>query len=838
MIKCNSRIKWKSMQNKIYRNSKFKISSAADRCLWHYPGLWLFLMLFLFMPVLSSAQTHISGTVLDSMTNNPIAYCTVRLKNPDLKLGAATQTDPDGKFSVSITKPGNYSLEIISLNYFPYRRTLQLPDTGTLIIGNIHLYKDAKNLKEITIVGKQNLIERRADKMIMNVGNSVLTSGSTANELLQQIPGLSASDDGQIRLNGKAGVSIMIDNKVSPLSASELSSFLQSMSGGSISKIEIITNPSAKYDAAGAGGIINIITKKNSQAGVNGSASVGYNQGIHPNLIGSFMLNVKKGRFNIFSSYSYNKMKRSVDFKIDRFIDGEVPLNFQQEMKFKPRFDNQIAKFGIDYDINSSSAMGFTFDLNIFKRDRTIDDVTLISDRNFKTDSVYSTQTDNFKKLTNTAYNFYYNHNFKEKGHKIEFNYTFSRFKNFDDRISNNFYSYPDGSELKTPNTIRNNVPFVVNNNVARLDYTLPVNEDTKLEAGVKGGWIRQENDLIYDSILNGAFVNVPDKNSSFSYRENLLAAYLNFSRQIDGYNLHAGLRVEGTSSDADFFTSGMRVKNDYTNLFPSLSADKKFNSHDLKVSASRRIGRPSYQDLDPTLIYFNQYYYLQGNPALKPEYTNVYSFSDTFKGDYSLSLSYSRTTDPIVSIQEIQEKTNINIFAVTNLDVLNNVSLSLDIPVTVTDWWNINNNTYGYFNQTKAADYMGTSYDRHLFGFGFSTNHTFTVKGNYKFECQFKYDAPQLIGLNRLDAIYYLNLGVQKSLMKKKASVKLSVYDLLNSMKYNYHYDYFNVRSTENRSLDYRQLRLSFTYNFGGKSLNGRKSSEKDNGNERLKIQ
>ncbi|MFC4143483.1 outer membrane beta-barrel protein [Pedobacter mendelii] len=826
------------MQNKINRYFKFKTFNTAYRFLMPYSGFYLFVIVLLFMSISCDAQTRISGTVLDSITKNPIAYCTIRIKNQDPKLGTATQTDPDGKFSIPVVKPGNYSLEITALSYLQYQRSLKLPDSGVLVMGNILMNKDAKNLGDVTIVAKQNLIERRADKIIMNVGNSVLTNGSTANELLQQIPGLSAGDDGQIRLNGRAGVSVMIDNKVSPLSASELSSLLQNMPSGSISRIEIITNPSSKYDAVGAGGIINIITKKNTQAGVNGSASAGYNQGIYPNLLGSFMLNVKKGRFNVFGSYSYNKMKRSVNFKIDRFIDASVPLNFQQEMKFKPRFDNQVAKVGVDYDINNSSAMGFTFDLNIFERNRTIDDVTLISDRNFRIDSVYSTQTSNLKKLTNTAYNFYYNHKFKETGHNIEFNYTFSQFDNFDDRISNNFYYYPDGRELKMPNSIRNNVPFLVNNNVARIDYTVPFNKTTKLEAGVKGGWIRQENDLIYDSIINGAIVNVPAKNSSFSYSENLLAAYLNLSKKIDGYNLHAGLRLEGTSSDANFFTSGLRIKNDYTNLFPSVSADKKFNAHDLRISASRRIGRPSYQDLDPTLIYFNQYYYLQGNPSLKPEYTNVYSFSDTFKENYSLSVSYSRTSNPIVSIQEIQEKTNINIFAVTNLDVLSNVSVALDIPVTVTNWWNMNNNAYGYFNQTKAADYMGKSYDRHLFGFGFSTNHTFTLKNNYKLECQFKYDAPQLIGLNRLEEIYYLNLGVQKLLMNKKANVKLSVYDLLNSMKYNYQYDYFNVHSTERRSLDYRQLRLSFTYNFGGKSLSNRKSSEKDNGNERLKIQ
>lgn len=802
----------------------------------------LLFVFFLHAPMFLHAQSGISGTMTDSVSGSPVSFGTVRLlTSPEAVFVTASRTNAAGNFMLTGLKPGNYYLEITYLGYKPYRsRLLQLQaSSDTLRLGTIYMQSDKKNLKAVTVLGRRQFIEKGNNKLVLNVGNSVMASSSTANELLQQIPGLSATDNGQMRLNGKAGVTLMVDGKISPLPAAELAAFLQSMPGGSIARIEVITNPTADYDAAGRGGIINIITKKSSKDGINGYATAGYNQGIYPNLTGSFLMNAKSGRFNFFASYSYNRMHKSVDFTLDRGIQADIPLNFHQEMHFNPRFNNHVAKAGLDLILDKSSSLGLTFDINAFRRDRTIDDIIHINDRNFKTDSIYDTQTRNIKHLTNTAYNVYYTKRFDSLGQKIEINYTFSRFDNFDDRYSYNYYMYPDGSELKKPTALRNNVPFLVNNNVVRLDYTLPFNAATRVQAGVKGGWIRQNNDLIYDSLnSSGQFINVPDRNTHFTYNEDILAAYANFSKRIGKYDLSAGLRLERTSSVADFVTSKLRVDYEYLDYFPSLSAGRKFGDHSLRLGYNKRIGRPSYQDLDPTLIYFNQYYYLQGNPSLTPEYTHTFTFSDTYKEDYSVTLSYTRTNNPLVNIQKIEEGTNVNIFSVTNLDVLNNVSLSVDIPLSLTRWWNVYNNVYCYTDQTKADNYMGESYSRHLFGYGFSTSHTFTAPRDYKMEMQFKYDSPQLFGLNKLDAIYNLTMGVQKSILNKKANIKVSVYDLLNSMKFVYRYDYANVKASEAREVDYRQLRVSITYNFGSKPAKGRKNSETDSGNERLKIQ
>nr|WP_255373886.1 outer membrane beta-barrel protein [[Flexibacter] sp. ATCC 35208] len=798
-------------------------------------------MLLLCTPLFLKAQSGISGTMSDSVSGSPISFGTVRLlKAAGAGFVSATRTDSIGHFILQDIKPGNYYLEITYLGYKPYRsKPMQLQDKSeVLVLGTIYMQGDKKNLNTVTVLGKQQFIEKGNNKLILNVSNSVLGASSTANELLQQVPGLSATDNGQMRLNGKAGVTVMVDGKISPLPAGELAAFLQNMPGGSISRIEVVSNPTAGYDAAGRGGIINIITKKNTKAGINGSATAGYNQGIYPNLTGSFLANARMGRFNFFGSYSYNRMRKAVDFKLDRNVQADGPLNFHQEMYFRPLFNNHVAKAGLDFELDHTSSIGFTFDINAFRRDRTIDDITHISGPSSKTDSIYETKTRNIKHLTNTAYNFYYTKRFDSLGHKLEINYTYSRFNNLDDRFSYNYYSRSDGSELKPSNALRNNVPFVVANNVLRADYTLPFNTSTTLEAGVKGGWIKQKNDLIYDSLSGGQFVNIPDFNTHFTYDESILAAYGNLSKRLGKYDLSAGVRLERTSSSADFVTSKLKVAYNYLDYFPGLSAARKFGEHSLKLAMNKRIGRPSYQDLDPTLIYFNQYYYLQGNPSLTPEYTHTYSFSDIWKGDYAITLSYARTTNPLVSIQEIEEGTNVNILSVTNLDVLNNLSLSVDIPVTITKWWSSYNNAYCYIDQTKADNYLGVPYDRHLSGYGFSTSHTFTAPANLKFEMQFKYDSPQLFGFNKMDAIYNLTVGAQKGILKKKANIKLSVYDLLNSMKFVYRYDYANVKATEARYVDYRQLRVSFTYNFGSKPARNRKSSEMDNGNERLKIQ
>lgn len=793
--------------------------------------------IFMLMSVHAQVSTGVTGTVIEQASGKPIPFCTVRLLGSrDNKLITAVQTNEKGSFFISVARSGNYIVHLSFVGFIPYQSlAFRFPEVSSL--DTIRMQEDSRTLKGVTVTGKQDLIVKGPDKLVLNVENSLLATNGTANELLQQVPGLWSGDNGQIKLNGKSGVTILIDGKISPLSGSELGMFLQNMPSGSITRIEVMDNPSSRYDATGAGGIINIITKKPSRAGINGSATLGYNYGPGSNYIGSLMLNAKKGRVNLFGSYSYNRLTKAADYYIDRTIAGDEPLFFHQIMKFRPYFNNHLAKAAIDYEVNSRSTAGFTFDWSSFQRDRTISDITYIGKPAQMPDSVYDTRTRNIKRLDNYSYNFYYNYRFDSTGHQLAINYTLSQFSNADDRFSHNDYTHGDGTVLKPSNSLRNQVPFKVNNNVVRVDYMLPLNKHQRMEIGAKAAWIDQRNNLIYDSLYNGKYVNIPGMGSTFTYHEKVLAAYADYTWNKGPYRVTAGLRAEKTISESNFITAKQVVSFNYLDLFPKVSLGWKAGKHALAASAGRRIGRPSYQDLDPTLIYFNQYYYLQGNPQVTPQYTQTYILSDTYRDKYSVTLNYTRTRNPLASVQTIQEGTNVNILTVANLDVLNNVSLSVDIPVIVNRWWDTYNNIYGYTDHTHADNYMGKSYDRSLSGYGFSTRHTFSVSDNCKLETQFRYDSPQLFGLNKLDEVYSLTMGVQHSFLNKKAVVKVSVYDVLNSMKFVYHYDYANVNASESRVVYYRQLRCSFTYNFGRNQVKNRKNSENDNGNERMKV-
>jgi hypothetical protein len=524
-----------------------------------------------------------------------------------------------------------------------------------------------------------------------------------------------------------------------------------------------------------------------------------------------------------------------VDYILDRSIGGPVPVNFHQEMHFLPLFNNHTAKGGIDFDISRSSTIGVSVNWTSFQRDRVIDDNTYISNQYNQVDSLYYTKTRNIKRLDHTSYSLDYSKRFDSLGHKIDFNYTLLRYDNFDDRFSNNYYFGANGSTLRTPNQLRNNVPYDIRNNLFRIDYAYPFNDKARLEAGIKASWTDQSNILRYDSLKNGTYVNLENKNSYFEYDERVSAAYVSFTGRLGRYDFSTGVRAEQTTSTADFISAGQVADFNYLDWFPSLSLSRKFTAHRLEFNLNRRIGRPSYQSLDPTLIYFTQYYYLQGNIGLKPQYTNSVSLSDTYKGKYVVTLKYNRTSNPFADVQQIEPGSNVYIATVANVDVAHNASLSAGIPVTVAKWWNMYNNVLGFFDQTKAKNYMGSAYDTHLFGYSFSTNNTFTAPGNYKFELSFKYDSPQMFGLNKLHALYNLSVGGQKTFWKNKATVKLSIFDLLRSQVFIYDYYYANVNAREERQVNLRQLQFSFTYNFGGNAPKSRKSNA-DLNNERMK--
>jgi len=750
-----------------------------------------------------------------------------------------TQTDKDGKFVFTNINKGRYSVEISYVSYTPYSTAeFEVSGEGVLHLPHIRMAEARKNLQEVTINAIRKVMDIKPDKTTLNVAGSAILSGSAASELLQQIPGVSVNEKGQVRLNGKSGVTVMIDGKNATLSGDQLYEYLQSMQGESISKVEVYAIPPAKYDAAGAAGLINIITKKSNQKGFNGTITTGYNQGFFPNFMESVAVNYKRKKLNIYASYNYSNLRKSVDFVLDRAISGDQPVNIHEDTYFLPHFRNHTAKLGIDYDITKKDFISLNAYYNSFSKIRSIHDTSTASSSRPGIDSSYNTWTDNNKKLTNYAFTVNYLRNLSSSGHKIEFNYALSKFDNTDRRVNRNA-SYNNTDELIRPvQHVINNAPFNIYNHIGRIDYTLPLSNGILLEAGTKGSWTRQRNYLRYDSLTNGHYENVESRNNDYRYKEDVLAGYINAKKDIKGLTVLLGLRVEHTSSASELLLKDIAYKYDYTDFFPSASLSKKINRHHLlNLSYSRRINRPSYQDLDPTLIYVGAYYYVTGNPLLKPDYTSAVNLTETFRDRYSLTLGYSRTSHPITGIHTIDSITHVDISTSINLDARNIISLTLLAPFDIASWWTVENSVGGYYDQFKANNYLGRSYNKEQFVYNISTIHTFTLPASYRFDVSFKYESPRIFGLEKLESLINLSVGAQKSLLNKKANIKLSVYNILNKLNYVHHYVYANVNGREANYLDLRQLRLSFTYNFGTSQMKGRKSSaDVDNAESRIK--
>jgi outer membrane receptor protein involved in Fe transport len=582
----------------------------------------------------------LSGKVVDEK-GQALPFAIVRVINsPDTTIVKSGSTNVDGEFIFDQLKDGNYRLAISMMGY-KTKKTAAFALTADLKMTSIIIEGDAKQLKEVSVQGRKPYIEHQIDKTVLNVENSIVSSGSTALEVLEKAPGVQVDRQSeQIKLNNKSGVTVMIDGKTNFLSGADITTLLSNMSSDQIATIELITNPSSKYDAAGNAGIINIKLKRNKAYGTNGTISLNGGQGIMPDSPTDLAragvnlnLNHREGKWNIFGNAAAVRKSNFNNIFLTRttFANG-LSSAFTQDFDRKNKGLGFQGKLGTDYYASEKTVFGVMVDANTVNTKLNNFSNTLINEVQSNVASSNSVLQDAYSKspANNLTANFNVKHDFDKTGKNISFDVDYSNFNNKKDEQFNARYLNQGGQQ--TNNTLlRNNTDANIDIFAAKTDLTFPINKTMKFEAGLKSSYVVTNNDFLSEQFLSGVWQNDLSKSNNFIYKENINAAYGNFSKEWKVWQIQLGLRAEHTHSNGNSVTSNKEVDRNYLSLFPTVFLNQKINeNNNINYSYSRRVDRPNYQQLNPFAFYMDPYAVDQGNPYLKPQFTDNYEIGYT----------------------------------------------------------------------------------------------------------------------------------------------------------------------------------------------------------------
>ena len=808
----------------LYTNSAGKKPAAG----YLLPFLWL-LLFFSYQIQTAKAQpnANIKGQLVNAH-QELLGYASISLKAQDGKILKGTLSDSLGLFVFSGLANGNYQLSISAMGFKPFNGPF-FKLNNQLDLGQIILTEDATLLNSITVKGQKKLIEQTIDKTILNIENSILSEGNTALELLQKAPGIKVDDDGKISLKGRPGVMVLINGKSTYLSPKELSTLLKGTNSSSISKIEIMPNPSAKYDAAGNGGIINIQMKKNKMIGLNGTVTLNGGSSRNARYGSALGLNYRNNKINLYGSYDYAYRGETeyLDFT-RRFYDGGIVVepasrtSYQDTKTNEPLHTNNF-RLGLDYELDTANNIGFLINGNVGKY--THDSKTgnvFIDNKGIVLSRMMTTNYDK-QHWENLTYNINYLHKFKKEGRELTADVDFASNK-FTSKLNlntNTLAVLPDDKETLTSR--RGYVPAVTNVYLGKIDYVDPLSKTLKFESGLKSSITHSDNNLTYDILTNGIWQHDTNGSNHFKYKEQIHAGYVNINKEFKGFSVQAGLRAEYTRTIGHQITTDSLLTRDYLQLFPSIFINKPLGTdHQLQLSYSRRIERPDYGDLNPFRVFRDPLLFYQGNPFLKPELINALQLSHSFKGKYTTTVSYNRTSDVITWVNGQIDALNTTFETPQNLSRLVNYGLSFTASTNFFNWW-----TGTHFANVFRNEYSGTaqnqSFNNSTTSFSINSQNSFKAGKGYTIELSGYYYSGSVYGISSYKGNYEVSTGIQKSLLKDKASIKLMVNDIFQSNRYKEQTIFQQINMYTDKRPDSRRVMLSFSYRFGSQNGNSR---------------
>lgn len=728
----------------------------------------------------------------------------------------AAVTDKNGIANFTEPTAGEYVFSASAIGYNTQKTVLLSSPFANKTI-TINLPAAEKSLGDVTVVGKKQFIQQVQGKTIVNVDAAVTNAGTTVLEVLEKSPGVIVDKNGGISLQSKANVLVMIDDKQTYLSGTELSNLLGNMSSSQVNQIELITNPSAKYDASGNAGIINIKTKKNKQEGFNGSIISAFGQGKYYKSNNSLLLNFRKGRLNTFANYGVNLSKNFTDiYAYRQYLGANTSVSpiLDQSSYFLSKNSGHLLKTGLDYYVSDKTTIGLTLTGNLSKRNGNSNAIATWKSGAGKIDSAIGTYSTTDFKLRNGAINA----NLRQvlsKTQDLAIDLDALKYDIDNDQLFTNKLlaagGYIKGSVAQIPSTLK-----ILS---AKADYSIRFGKNHKLESGFKSSSISTDNIAAYQLFDGNNLSADLNKSNHFLYKEDINALYSSFESKFGKFNAQAGLRYENTHYDANQLGNSIRrdsaFSKNYSNLFPSGYISYEVDSaNTFSLTAGRRIDRPAYQKLNPFVFIINKYTYQRGNPFFLPQYSWNLELTHQFKQILTTTVSYSVIKNYFSQLF-LSEGTDILVYTEGNVGSMHNLGLSVSLQVSPFSWWSLN--AQSTFNHKKLSGYQNINYASSVNQVQSSLNNQFTISKGLSAEISGFYITR---ARNDLQELLYptgqLSAGLSQSLFKGKGSLKLSARDIFYTQAMEGLTDFPAASEYFILTRDSRVINLAFTYRFG----------------------
>ena len=787
------------------------------------PPLFYFLFLLL-LPSVALAQ--IQGSVRDS-TDLPVAFANVLLLNQsDSTVAAGVMATDEGTYNITTFKPGKYILGVSLLGYQPaYSKPFTIKSSREhLHQAPIYLTSDSRQIEAVDVVAKKPIYELQIDRMVVNVENSITSSGNTALEVLEKSPGVIVDrQNNSISLAGKNGVMIILNGKQTRMPLEAAIQMLDGMNAENVKKIELITTPPAKYEAEGNAGIINIVLKKHEDFGTNGSFSLGAGVAKREKMNASLNLNHHVEKVNFYGTYNvnYNNLFQQIDsyrryLQDDQINESEASSHRDAIVMF------QNIRMGFDYTISSKTSFSVLTNGYISNWDMDATNNIL-----YRTDGA-TTQTSVMKNSeTNKWYHGMGNvnllHHFKEE-ETLEFNFDYLNYYN--DDPSNYDSEVTDDMDEMSSEIIEIEKTTPIDILVGSLDYSNQVNSNFKLEAGGKMTFTKFKNDVAVRYLEVGDWYYDPELTNKYSMDENIMALYTSISYKIaKNTSVVGGLRYEYMNSVLDSETEKGIVDLHYGEFFPTLFLSQKLDDKNtLQGSYSRRINRPTFNQLAPFLILITPESFVSGNVNLLPAFSNIYKIEYQYKSTM-LSVAYTDTKDAISRFAPTNSADgNKQYFFSRNIDKSETYSATLAIPITVTPWWKMQNNLI-WTKQKVDTQYDGTVYKIDQDNYRITSNQSFTLSKHLSAEISCFYNSKSIWGIYESKAFGRVDAGLQWKLKNENSRFNLNVSDIFKTNIYRSvaHLPELNIYNRWRLDFEPRVIRLTFTQNFGNGAVKTR---------------